>query len=80
MKLQIRNIFQNYLSTLHGGQHKEDGEVDLNDHVHVVLCESSCCKADHDEEGGWDEDRQEVVHNQTNHRHLSNYRLFAKKY
>ena len=64
------------LSNLHGGKDKKDGEIDLNDHVHVVLGKSSGYKADQQEEGGRDEDSQEVVDDRTAHSHLSHDCLF----
>ena len=63
------------MSNLHGCQHKKNGKIDLNDHVHVVLSKSSCCKAYNKKEGGWDKDCQQVVHNRTAHRDLSNNRF-----
>ena len=72
-------IFDNYLRHLHGGKDEKDDEIYFNDHIHVVLCESSCCETDDKEEGGRDEDRQEVVHDRTAHGHLCDNCLFFKK-
>ena len=72
-------IFDNYIRHLHEGKDEKDGEIYFNDHIHVVLCESSCCETDDKEESGRDEDCQEVVHDRSAHGHLCDNCLFFKK-
>ena len=46
---------------LHGGQDQENGKVDLNDHVYVILSKEPCCEADGQEKDGWDKHGEQVT-------------------
>ena len=48
-------------SYLQGSQDQEDGEVDLNNQVNVVISKEPCNEADGKEGEGWDEDCQDIA-------------------
>ena len=54
-------------------QDQENCDVDLNNHVDVVLGKESCHKADGKESGGWDEHCQNVAYDWSAKSHFSHY-------
>ena len=56
-----KNLFQD----LQGCEDQKNGQVDLNDHIHVVLSKDPCSEADDDEEQGWDKHSQQVADNRS---------------
>ena len=58
-----KNQYSNWalIVDLHGCQDQQDGEIDLDDHVDVLLSEETRGEADDDKEDGWDEHGQQVV-------------------
>ena len=77
MKLmKKRLVFINVCLHSQGCLDQGYGEVDLYDHVQKLLLEHPGHVADGQEDGGGDEDSQDVAHERSAQSHLHNYCLF----
>ena len=61
------------IQDLQGCQDQKNGQVDLDDHVHVLLSKDPCSEADDYEEQGWDKHSQQVADNRSSKGDFNNY-------
>ena len=60
------------IQDLQGCQHQKNGQVDLDDHVHVLLSKDPCSEADDDEEESRNKHSQQVVDNRSSEGDFNN--------
>ena len=67
-----KNIMETVMLNLHSCQDQKYGQVDLDDHVNVVLIKRPCSEADDNKEQSWEKHSQQVVDKRSSKSYFNN--------